>query len=245
LTWDIWRQFLVRHGLTAACLRCRTGGTSKWTIFRAAYGKRTLNKHLAAFEEGRPRPGQRPSRKRGRAQFVGRCRTLRRAQFESRGPRLREADVFALLPTGTTHLKRGTRPKARPRAPVCCRRFQPECFCPRLPRTGGVTIWLWIHFADFVFSGRRASRWIEVGAPVSRRRAGVYLWAKEVFGDFPWFSFRVGVIGTNNMMYVPDDYAVFSSAFSVFVLGPGPRRRLGGQPSRLRWLLRWRCSACW
>ncbi len=48
---------------------------------------------------------------------------------------------------------------------------------------------------------------------------GVYLWAKEVFGD--WHGFLSGwCYWTNNMMYVPTVMLYFVGV-SVFVLGPG------------------------
>jgi len=68
---------------------------------------------------------------------------------------------------------------------------------------------------------------------------GVYLWQGSV-RDFMVF-FRVGVIGPTTWMYVADIMRI-SSAVLFFVLGRA--RVAGGQTSRLRWLLRWRCSVC-
>jgi amino acid transporter len=87
---------------------------------------------------------------------------------------------------------------------------------PSIAANGGVTVWLWIISLIFFF-------WPQGIAVIelSHRypgEGGVYLWAKEVFGDFHGFL-SGWCYWTNNMMYVPTVMLYFVGV-SVFVLGP-------------------------
>lgn len=87
---------------------------------------------------------------------------------------------------------------------------------PSIAANGGVTIWLWIISLLFFF-------WPQGIAVIELAHrypgeGGVYLWAKEVFGDFHGFL-SGWCYWTNNMMYVPTVMLYFVGV-SVFVLGP-------------------------
>ena len=87
---------------------------------------------------------------------------------------------------------------------------------PSIAANGGVTVWLWMISLIFFF-------WPQGIAVIelSHRypgEGGVYLWAKEVFGDFHGFL-SGWCYWTNNMMYVPTVMLYFVGV-SVFVLGP-------------------------
>lgn len=87
---------------------------------------------------------------------------------------------------------------------------------PSIAANGGVTIWLWI-IAFGLFFWPQGIAVIEL-AHRFPGEGGVYLWAKEVFGD--WHGFLSGwCYWTNNMMYVPTVMLYFVGV-SVFVLGP-------------------------
>jgi glutamate:GABA antiporter len=88
---------------------------------------------------------------------------------------------------------------------------------PSIAANGGVTVWLWLIALTFFF-------WPQGIAVVELAHrypgeGGVYLWAKEVFGDFHGFL-SGWCYWTNNMMYVPTVMLYFVGV-SVFVLGPG------------------------
>ena len=88
---------------------------------------------------------------------------------------------------------------------------------PSIAANGGVTIWLWTVSLVFFF-------WPQGIAVIELAHrypgeGGVYLWAKEVFGDFHGFL-SGWCYWTNNMMYVPTVMLYFVGV-SVFVLGPG------------------------
>jgi amino acid transporter len=88
---------------------------------------------------------------------------------------------------------------------------------PSIAANGGVTIWLWLISLILFF-------WPEGIAVIEMAHrypgeGGVYLWAKEVFGDFHGFL-SGWCYWTNNMMYVPTVMLYFVGV-SVFVLGPG------------------------
>ena len=88
---------------------------------------------------------------------------------------------------------------------------------PSIAANGGVTIWLWL-ISLILFFWPQGIAVIEL----ARRypgEGGVYLWAKEVFGDFHGFL-SGWCYWTNNMMYVPTVMLYFVGV-SVFVLGPG------------------------
>jgi amino acid transporter len=88
---------------------------------------------------------------------------------------------------------------------------------PSISANGGVTIWLWI-ISLVLFFWPQGIAVIEL-AHRYPGEGGVYLWAKEVFGD--WHGFLSGwCYWTNNMMYVPTVMLYFVGV-SVFVLGPG------------------------
>jgi glutamate:GABA antiporter len=88
---------------------------------------------------------------------------------------------------------------------------------PSIAANGGVTVWLWL-IALFFFFGPQGIAVIEL-AHRYPGEGGVYLWAKEIFGDFHGFL-SGWCYWTNNMMYVPTIMLYFVGV-SVFVLGPG------------------------
>lgn len=88
---------------------------------------------------------------------------------------------------------------------------------PSIAANGGVTIWLWL-IALLLFFWPQGIAVIEL-AHRYPGEGGVYLWAKEVFGDFHGFL-SGWCYWTNNMMYVPTVMLYFVGV-SVFVLGAG------------------------
>src|SRR3954453_12962855 len=88
---------------------------------------------------------------------------------------------------------------------------------PSIAANGGVTVWLWI-IALILFFWPQGIAVIEL-AHRYPGEGGVYLWAKEVFGDLHGFLSGWGY-WTNNMLYVPTVMLYFVGV-SVFVLGPG------------------------
>jgi amino acid transporter len=88
---------------------------------------------------------------------------------------------------------------------------------PSIAANGGVTIWLWI-ISLILFFWPQGIAVIEL-AHRYPGEGGVYLWAKEVFGDFHGFL-SGWCYWTNNMMYVPTIMLYFVGVF-VFVLGSG------------------------
>src|SRR3982074_882734 len=87
---------------------------------------------------------------------------------------------------------------------------------PSIAANGGVTVWLWLISLLLFFWPQG----IAVTALAHRYpgEGGVYLWAKEVFGDFHGFL-SGWCYWTNNMMYVPTIMLYFVGV-SVFILGP-------------------------
>ena len=88
---------------------------------------------------------------------------------------------------------------------------------PSIAANGGVTIWLWI-ISLILFFWPQGIAVIEL-AHRYPGEGGVYLWAKEVFGDFHGFL-SGWCYWTNNMLYVPTVMLYFVGV-SVYVLGPG------------------------
>ena len=88
---------------------------------------------------------------------------------------------------------------------------------PSIAANGGVTVWLWL-ISLLLFFWPQGIAVIEL-AHRYPGEGGVYLWAKEVFGDFHGFL-SGWCYWTNNMMYVPTVMLYFVGV-SVFVLGPG------------------------
>jgi amino acid transporter len=88
---------------------------------------------------------------------------------------------------------------------------------PSIAANGGVTIWLWI-ISLLLFFWPQGIAVIEL-AHRYPGEGGVYLWAKEVFGDFHGFL-SGWCYWTNNMLYVPTLMLYFVGV-SVYVLGPG------------------------
>src|ERR1700684_744263 len=84
---------------------------------------------------------------------------------------------------------------------------------PSIAANGGVTIWLWI-ISLLLFFWPQGIAVIEL-AHRYPGEGGVYLWAKEVFGDFHGFL-SGWCYWTNNMMYVPTVMLYFVGV-SVFV----------------------------
>jgi len=87
---------------------------------------------------------------------------------------------------------------------------------PSIAANGGVTVWLWI-ISLLLFFWPQGIAVIEL-AHRYPGEGGVYLWAKEVFGDFHGFL-SGWCYWTNNMMYVPTIMLYFVGV-SVFSLGP-------------------------
>jgi amino acid transporter len=87
---------------------------------------------------------------------------------------------------------------------------------PSIAANGGVTVWLWL-ISLLLFFWPQGIAVIEM-AHRYPGEGGVYLWAKEVFGDFHGFL-SGWCYWTNNMMYVPTVMLYFVGV-SVFVLGP-------------------------
>jgi amino acid transporter len=88
---------------------------------------------------------------------------------------------------------------------------------PSIAANGGVTIWLWI-ISLILFFWPQGIAVIEL-AHRYPGEGGVYLWAKEAFGDFHGFL-SGWCYWTNNMLYVPTVMLYFVGV-SVYVLGPG------------------------
>ncbi len=88
---------------------------------------------------------------------------------------------------------------------------------PSIAANGGVTVWLWI-ISMLLFFWPQGIAVIEL-AHRYPGEGGVYLWAKEVFGDFHGFL-SGWCYWTNNMLYVPTVMLYFVGV-SVYVLGPG------------------------
>jgi len=87
---------------------------------------------------------------------------------------------------------------------------------PSIASNGGATVWLWI-ISLLLFFWPQGIAVIEL-AHRYPGEGGVYLWAKEVFGDFHGFL-SGWCYWTNNMMYVPTIMLYFVGV-SVFALGP-------------------------
>ena len=88
---------------------------------------------------------------------------------------------------------------------------------PSIAANGGVTVWLWV-ISLLLFFWPQGIAVIEL-AHRYPGEGGVYLWAKEVFGDFHGFL-SGWCYWTNNMLYVPTVMLYFVGV-SVYVLGPG------------------------
>jgi len=91
---------------------------------------------------------------------------------------------------------------------------------PSIAANGGVTVWLWI-ISLLLFFWPQGIAVIEL-AHRYPGEGGVYLWAKEVFGDFHGFL-SGWCYWTNNMLYVPTVMLYFVGV-SVFALGSGHER---------------------
>ena len=88
---------------------------------------------------------------------------------------------------------------------------------PSIAANGGVTVWLWI-ISLLLFFFPQGIAVIEL-AHRYPGEGGVYLWAKEVFGDFHGFL-SGWCYWTNNMLYVPTVMLYFVGV-TVFAMGPG------------------------
>ena len=87
---------------------------------------------------------------------------------------------------------------------------------PSIAANGGVTVWLWL-ISLLLFFWPQGIAVIELSQRFPGE-GGVYLWAKEIFGDFHGFL-SGWCYWTNNMMYVPTVMLYFVGV-SVYVLGP-------------------------
>jgi len=88
---------------------------------------------------------------------------------------------------------------------------------PSIAANGGVTVWLWL-ISLLLFFWPQGIAVIEL-AQRYPGEGGVYLWAKEVFGDFHGFL-SGWCYWTNNMLYVPTVMLYFVGV-SVFAMGTG------------------------
>src|SRR6059036_352084 len=88
---------------------------------------------------------------------------------------------------------------------------------PSIAANGGITVWLWI-ISILLFFWPQSIAVIELSHRYPGE-GGVYLWAKEEFGDFHGFL-SGWCYWTNNMLYVPTVMLYFVGV-SVYVLGPG------------------------
>jgi amino acid transporter len=88
---------------------------------------------------------------------------------------------------------------------------------PSIAANGGVTVWLWL-ISLLLFFWPQGIAVIEL-AHRYPGEGGVYLWAKEVFGDFHGFL-SGWCYWTNNMLYVPTVMLYFVGV-SVFAFGSG------------------------
>ncbi|HEU5335108.1 MAG TPA: APC family permease [Terriglobales bacterium] len=87
---------------------------------------------------------------------------------------------------------------------------------PSIAANGGATVWLWL-ISLLLFFWPQGIAVIELSQRYPGE-GGVYLWAKEMFGDFHGFL-SGWCYWTNNMMYVPTVMLYFVGV-SVYVLGP-------------------------
>jgi amino acid transporter len=87
---------------------------------------------------------------------------------------------------------------------------------PSIAANGGVTVWLWL-ISLLLFFWPQGIAVIEL-AQRYPGEGGVYLWAKEVFGDFHGFL-SGWCYWTNNMLYVPTVMLYFVGV-SAFAMGP-------------------------
>lgn len=88
---------------------------------------------------------------------------------------------------------------------------------PSIAANGGITIWLWI-ISILLFFWPQGIAVIELSHRYPGE-GGVYLWAKEEFGDFNGFL-SGWCYWTNQMLYVPTVMLYFVGV-SVYVLGSG------------------------
>jgi len=88
---------------------------------------------------------------------------------------------------------------------------------PSIAANGGVTVWLWM-ISLLLFFWPQGIAVIEL-AHRYPGEGGVYLWAKEVFGDFHGFL-SGWCYWTNNMLYVPTVMLYFVGV-TVYAMGPG------------------------
>jgi amino acid transporter len=97
---------------------------------------------------------------------------------------------------------------------------------PSIAANGGVTVWLWI-ISVLLFFWPQGIAVIELSHRFPGE-GGVYLWAKEVFGDFHGFL-SGWCYWTNNMLYVPTVMLYFVGV-SVYVLGAGHQTLAENKP---------------
>jgi len=97
---------------------------------------------------------------------------------------------------------------------------------PSIAANGGVTVWLWI-ISVLLFFWPQGIAVIELSHRYPGE-GGVYLWAKEVFGDFHGFL-SGWCYWTNNMLYVPTVMLYFVGV-SVYVLGAGHQTLADNKP---------------
>lgn len=96
---------------------------------------------------------------------------------------------------------------------------------PSIAANGGITVWLWLGVL-LCFFWPQGIAVIEL-AERFPGEGGVYLWAKEVFGDFHGFL-SGWCYWTNNLTYVPSVMLYFVGVF-VFALGEGHENLVGNR----------------
>jgi amino acid transporter len=110
---------------------------------------------------------------------------------------------------------------------------------PTIAANGGVTVWLWF-LALLFFFWPQGIAVIEL-AHRYPGEGGVYLWAKQVFGDFHGFL-SGWCYWTNNIFYVPTVLLTsWASPFTSPVHAPAPWPTIRGLLSAPRWC----CSSFW
>jgi len=118
------------------------------------------------------------------------------------------------------------------------RRFQPQRRAS-IAANGGVTVWLWI-ISLILFFWPQGIAVIEL-AHRFPGEGGVYLWAKEVFGDFHGFL-SGWCYWTQQHDVRADHHALFVGVF-VFVLGAGHESLADNKSFALTASLL--CYSCW
>ena len=218
---DLWRHYwfaMVNRGVLAQPY----WWDEQWTI-SVQHTEADIDKHLPCSRKSR-RPWRKLSKNAAPRRWAQPA-----TSFSS--TRSRAAESRSSRSVGTTVDEIVTEPHPRPVEAPHLRRvlgrwdlvllFVVAVFnlnvVPSIAANGGVTIWLWM-ISLVLFFWPQGIAVIEL-AHRFPGEGGVYLWAKEVFGDFHGFL-SGWCYWTNNMMYVPTVMLYFVGV-SVFALGSG------------------------